>query len=149
MMNHYGEVHGLKKRQIELRQDLGELQRYRNTGLSPEEVERLVAPMVCIIGELDEEGCKKIEASRVVHLKPADPLEAFYTGWVDVRNAVPLAGIPVLIVRRKNMSEPLRVEQGVRLPTGCWKTFGHKFQPENVLYWMPLPEPPEEVQRDV
>ena len=69
--------------------------------------------------------------------------------WRSAKECPPPAGIPVLIARRKNVIEPLRVEQGVRLPTGCWKTFGHKFQPENVLYWMPLPEPPEEVQRDV
>lgn len=70
--------------------------------------------------------------------------EVLLCGWISTAERVPKAGVPVLVARRKTVLEPLVVEQGVRLPEGRWKTFGHKFQPENVLYWMPLPEPPKE-----
>ena len=56
---------------------------------------------------------------------------------------LPKVGEPVLIARRKNMDEPLRVEQGILLPGGKWKSFGHTFEPDNVIAWQPLPDPPE------
>ena len=56
---------------------------------------------------------------------------------------LPKAGVPVLIARRKNESEPLRVEQAILLPGGKWKSFGYIFEPGNVLAWMPLPDAPK------
>lgn len=64
--------------------------------------------------------------------------------WFRTADILPPPDIPVLIVRRKNLEEPLRVEQGTLLPDGRWKSFGHFFQQKNVLFWMPMPEPPED-----
>ncbi len=65
-----------------------------------------------------------------------------YADWISTADRMPPVAEPVLIARRAEYGRPLIVEQGILLPGGVWKTFGHKFK--NIPFWMPLPAPPEE-----
>ena len=64
--------------------------------------------------------------------------------WISTADMLPDVGDPVLIVRKINQSEPVRVEPAVLRPNGTWKAIGHKFQQTNVSHWMPMPIPPQE-----
>lgn len=65
--------------------------------------------------------------------------------WIRTEDRMPPVAEPVLIARRAEYGRPLIVEQGILLPGGVWKTFGHKFR--HIPFWMPLPAPPEEAIR--
>lgn len=75
-------------------------------------------------------------------IPPANALPADAWRYLELGHK-PTAGVPVLIARRKNKSEPLRVEQAILLPSGKWKSFGHTFEPDNVIAWQPLAPAPE------
>ncbi len=73
----------------------------------------------------------------------ADALER--QRWIPVSERLPEYGQPVLVARVYDPGQPLRVEQGKRDVNGWWKVYGANVK--RVLYWMPIPEPPEEETR--
>ena len=62
-------------------------------------------------------------------------------GWIRTEDRLPAVAEPVLVAREVEVGRPMIVEQGILLPGGIWKTFGHKLK--RIKYWRPLPEPPE------
>ena len=63
-------------------------------------------------------------------------------GWIRTEERLPTVAEPVLVARVVEIGRPMIVEQGILLPGGIWKTFGHKIK--KIRYWRPLPAPPEE-----
>jgi len=62
--------------------------------------------------------------------------------WISVKDRLPDPFKPVLVARVYAIDEPLRVEQGMYdNRNGSWKVYGA--WTKKVLFWMPLPEPPE------
>lgn len=61
-------------------------------------------------------------------------------GWISVDDKLPDRFQPVIICREKNRGEYI-VEQGMRDIGDWWKVYGTRTK--KVLYWMPMPEPPE------
>lgn len=37
----------------------------------------------------------------------------------------------------------MTVDTGMLTSNGSWKVYGQYISPKSVLYWMPMPEPPE------
>ena len=65
-----------------------------------------------------------------------------FGGWISVEDELPERLQPVIICREKKRGEYI-VEQGMRDVKDWWKVYGTRTK--NVLFWMPLPCPPQEV----
>ena len=65
-----------------------------------------------------------------------------FGGWISVEDELPERFQPVIICREKKRGEYI-VEQGMRDVKDWWKVYGTRTK--NVIFWMPLPEPPQEV----
>lgn len=63
-------------------------------------------------------------------------------GWISVEDELPERFQPVIICREKNRGEYI-VEQGMRDVKDWWKVYGTRTK--KVLFWMPMPWPPQEV----
>lgn len=63
--------------------------------------------------------------------------------WVPVAEGSPEKHKPVLVCRR-NKEGRILVEQGCRDLDGWWRVYGTRVK--SVLFWMLIPEPPEEVR---
>lgn len=63
--------------------------------------------------------------------------------WIKTSEELPEAYVPVLVARVYERGKPLRVEQGQRQDGGWWHVYGTNIKEKNVIYWMPMPEPPE------
>ena len=63
--------------------------------------------------------------------------------WISTEESLPKPYKGVIIARVYEKGEPLRVEAGMLESHGWWKVYGANVK-KGVLYWMPLPEPPEE-----
>lgn len=63
--------------------------------------------------------------------------------WISTKQILPEKNVPVLIARVYEKGKPLKVEQAWLTSAGWWKVFGTNCK-KGVLYWMPMPEPPEE-----
>lgn len=62
--------------------------------------------------------------------------------WISTKDRLPEDFVPVIVARHVKKGEPLKVEEGIYLVNNYWKVYGT--QTKKVLYWMPMPEPPEE-----
>ena len=49
-------------------------------------------------------------------------------GWIRTEERLPTVAEPVLVARVVEIGRPMIVEQGILLPGGIWKTFGHKIK---------------------
>ena len=49
-------------------------------------------------------------------------------GWIRTEERLPTVAEPVLVARVVEIGRPMIVEQGILLPGGIWKTFGHKLK---------------------
>lgn len=67
------------------------------------------------------------------------------SGWISTADALPPVGMKVIVARVFEVGQPLRVETGTRDINDWWRVYGTNVK--RVSYWMPLPEPPEEVTR--
>ena len=76
-----------------------------------------------------------ISALRAQQEKPSE-------GWISVEDELPERFQPVIICREKKRGEYI-VEQGMRDVKDWWKVYGTRTK--NVLFWMPMPWPPQEV----
>ena len=63
--------------------------------------------------------------------------------WISVEDRLPKPHVGVIIAREVEPGKPLRVESATLRGNGWWKVYGTNVK-KGVLYWMPLPEPPEE-----
>ena len=63
-------------------------------------------------------------------------------GWICVEDELPERFQPVIICREKKRGEYI-VEQGMRDVEDWWKVYGTRTK--KVLFWMPMPWPPQEV----
>ena len=64
--------------------------------------------------------------------------------WIPVTERLPEHFRPVIVCREKGKGEYI-VEQGFKDVGDWWKVYGTRTK--NVTHWMPLPEPPKEVQK--
>lgn len=87
--------------------------------------------------ELD--ACMEIIAPELVE----EPKPAATPQWISVEDKLPDAFKPVIICR-KYVKGTLRIEQGYWDVNGWWMIYGARVK--RVTHWMPMPEPPEEVQ---
>ena len=62
--------------------------------------------------------------------------------WISTKERLPEPYTPVIVARVYEKDKPLKIEQGMLTVNGWWKVYGTNVK--RVLYWMPLPEPPEE-----
>lgn len=93
---------------------------YENTGLTPEEI-------------------NKLDTQRKAMAALADSYKAEIPSWIPVSDRLPESGQRVIVSRKDG-----RVEQGVYLGVnGWWKVYGTNTK--SVTHWMPMPEPPKEV----
>lgn len=92
---------------------------YENTGLTPEEI-------------------NKLDTQRKAMATLADSYKAEIPCWIPITDRLPESGQRVIVCRKDG-----RVEQGVYLGVnGWWKVYGTNTK--SVTHWMPMPEPPEE-----
>ena len=68
--------------------------------------------------------------------------EKQFGGWISVEDELPERFQPVIICWEKKRGEYI-VEQGTRDVEDWWKVYGTRTK--NVLFWMPMPWPPQEV----
>ena len=118
---------------------LERLAAYEDTGLMPEELHELLHDST---GPLHKKLGEWIGAVRDGGFLTFDGAEGDV--WIPTAEQLPNVGESVLIVRKSNTGEPVRVEPAVLRPDGRWKAIGHNFQQTNVTYWMPMPIPPKE-----
>ena len=85
------------------------------------------------------DDCFKIIAPELVE----EPKPAATPQWISVEDKLPDAFKPVIICR-KYVKGTLRIEQGYWDVNGWWMIYGARVK--RVTHWMPMPEPPEEVQ---
>lgn len=100
---------------------LESLAKYEDTGLTPEEI-------------------NKLDTQRKAMAALADSYKAEIPSWIPVSDRLPESSQRVIVCRKDG-----RVEQGVYLGVnGWWKVYGTNTQ--SITHWMPLPIPPKEVQ---
>ena len=63
--------------------------------------------------------------------------------WISVKDTPPALYRNVIIARRGGRGRPITVDTGMLTSNGSWKIYGAYVSPKSVLYWMPMPEPPE------
>lgn len=68
------------------------------------------------------------------------------TKWIPITERLPKDNERVLIARVIGKNEPLVVQQAFRSSNGWWKVFGTSLRDKSVKFWMPMPEPPKEVE---
>ena len=94
---------------------------------------------VCEAIERAGEGANGWIADELERIEPACVVPV--PRWIPVSERLPSPGVPVIVARPYDAG-PLKVEQGVYLgASGWWKVHGANVR--KVLYWMPLPVPPE------
>lgn len=99
---------------------LERLAKYEDTGLTPEEI-------------------NKLDTQRKAMAALADSYKAEIPRWIPVSDRLPESGQRVIVCRKDG-----RVEQGVYLGVnGWWKVYGTNTK--SITHWMPMPAPPEEV----
>lgn len=97
---------------------LERLAQYEDTGLTPEEI-------------------NKLDTQRKAMAALADSYKAEIPSWIPVSDRLPESGQRVIVCRKDG-----RVEQGVYLGVnGWWKVYGTNTK--SVTHWMPLPAAPE------
>lgn len=96
---------------------------YENTGLTPEEI-------------------NKLDTQRKAMAALADSYKAEIPCWIPITDRLPESGQRVIVCRKDG-----RVEQGVYLGVnGWWKVYGTNTK--SITHWMPLPAAPKEVHTD-
>lgn len=99
---------------------IARLASYEDTGLTPEEI-------------------NKLDTQRKAMAALADSYKAEIPSWIPVSDRLPESGQRVIVFRKDG-----RVEQGVYLGVnGWWKVYGTNTK--SITHWMPMPAPPEEV----
>jgi len=63
--------------------------------------------------------------------------------WISVKDRLPEDGEPILIVVNDLKSEPVQADVCYYDGDEAWLDSGYNFG-SDVIYWMPLPEPPEQ-----
>lgn len=98
---------------------ISRLASYEDTGLTPEEI-------------------NKLDTQRKAMAALADSYKAEIPCWIPVSDRLPESSQRVIVCRKDG-----RVEQGVYLGVnGWWKVYGTNTKA--VTHWMPMPAPPEE-----
>ena len=134
-------VNGIKtgywspKTKEELVQRLAE---YENTGLMQEE-------LGCINrGYCDCDHDQICACLGLVRRRFADLEAQLVAGpWIPTSERLPELGQRVIICRQKEKGVPY-IEQATMGPGGWWKVYGPNVK--QVDFWMPMPQPPEEVR---
>lgn len=99
---------------------IARLASYEDTGLTPEEI-------------------NKLDTQRKAMAALADSYKAEIPSWIPITDRLPESGQRVIVCRKDG-----RVEQGVYLGVnGWWKVYGTNTK--SITHWMPMPAPPEEV----
>lgn len=106
------------------------LDKYRNCPYSP-------------IGQSDWYNCAAVLAADTLAMLKEQ-------GWISVKDRLPESNEAVLIAVYDNGGKYEYQAIAVRYPCGDWDSTDEYFNQGDgeVKYWMPLPEPPEEVSGD-
>lgn len=63
--------------------------------------------------------------------------------WIKTSEKLPEPFVPVIVARIYKKGKPLKVEQGKLGIGDWWHVYGTNIKSKNVLFWMPMSEPPE------
>ena len=118
------------------------LAEYENTGLTAAEFNHYFDVSQRNVDHYERESLK-FERENTKLKKRIEALEAAASPWIPTTERLPEIGQRVIICRQKEKGVPY-IEQATMGPGGWWKVYGTNVK--QVDFWMPMPEPPEEVR---
>ena len=102
---------------------------------------KLINDLILLSGDpgmVPEEAQAMKEAAKAIR-----ELQENLPKWIPAAEQIPKPYERVIVAREYEPGQPLKVEQGMLTEGGWWKVYGTNVR-RGVLFWMPMPEAPEE-----